>query len=188
VKKILILLFSLTLINYYSCTSSENVTEPKGDNITLILRNGMSYEAELLMVKDSMLYFISNELKVENKTYSNVITRTHINKLHEISLESYSDKGWFAYVIAANGIPAIMFSAVALSYDHPEGLLTFIPFGVNLLLYIISEPGDVEIQVPITDRKIEELNKYARYPLGLNDEQFDLLLEFYKQKEVIEIK
>lgn len=187
-KKILMLLFCLLMINFYSCTSSEKVTEPKGDNIQLNLKNGKNYEAELLMVKDSMMYFIIHELKVEKKTLSNVIARTNMNNLHAISLESYSDISWLAYVIAVNGIPAIMFSAVALSYDHSEGLLTFIPFGVNLLLYIISEPGDVEIQVPITDRKIEELNKYARYPLGLSEEQFNTLLEFNKQKEVMEIK
>ena len=176
------------MMNYYSCTSSENVTEPKGDNITLILKNGMSYEAELLMVKDSMLYFISNDLKVENKTYSNVITRTHINKLHEISLESYSDKGWLAYVIVTNGIPAVLLSVASLSLESGVGLLAFIPFGINLLLYSSSEPGDITIETPFTDKKMNKINKYTRYPLGLNDKQFDLLLEFHKQKKVIEIK
>ncbi len=162
----------------------------EGDTAEIELSTGSKINAELLMVSDLGLYVRPvRAVSKASSVHSGKIYRIPYADIRKISIEGYVNHGWQPAVIIFQFIPAILFTIAAASADAELTAGGFlILYGIPVFTYVLfagSEPDPPGFAGQITEDQLAELRKYTRYPDGLSDAQFSLLLKKYGQDTVI---
>ncbi len=171
----------LTLL-FLSCTTSTvNVRKLEGETATITLKSTAKFGIEILSVLDFQVYS-----KYQNKIYITPLSdvrKIYIHGYHNISISIL--KGVLAIPsLAIGGVVGV----VALHVDQPGwSVVSFFSMAATVALFAI---GDVKagFSAPFHDIKLETLKLYCRYPQGLTEDQWRMLLKHYGQEEFMTFK
>jgi hypothetical protein len=176
------LLFLSVLIILTGCASGIKEISFEGDQAEIILRNKSTFDAELLMVSDSGLFVIRalTPPKVRNLKCDKIFFLPYV-EVFQVRVEGYTNHGWVAPVIIFQAVPAVLFTTAAYSagaeLNSTGALILFGIPALTAILFASSEPDPPGYTGNITEDQKKELQKYTRYPGGLTDMQFGLLLK-----------
>jgi len=173
-KKSIILLASILL--FCSCVSMVKVRKPLGDRATLKLRNLEKHKVELLAISDSLLYVTDDK----------EISIAHFSDIRNVYIHGYRVHPGLKVLTA---IPALLLEAtvmiVALDVgQNGWGLVSVIAMAGTIDGFATGDPK-VYFSFPAKNEEIEKLKLYCRYPQGLTDEQWERMLQHFKQKEFV---
>lgn len=184
----LITFASLVVIVLFACSAcgwSDHILKPVGDTAIIKTNDGTTLTGEILILQDSVLYFLGSTVSSTKQYYTNTKIDTFpFNDIKSIEIDGYSDRSWEEPVIFFQAIPTVLFFIAASSagVDSPGSafLIFGIPTGLTYLLFEASTPSSPEITSPLTIEKTTELRKYTRFPKGLSPSQLETFLAQYK--------
>jgi len=163
------------LIFLLICCSQVNVLKPVGENATLEVDIDNSYRCELISVCNSnMIYSIEGILyKIPTSEIAHVY-------VHDYDLKKLKIQG---------SIPNLAMWSIPyfVERDLSVWLTSFAIQGLIVLSYFIEDPK-VHFSPPFREKDMEALRLYCRYPRGLTEEQWTLLLQHYEQDDFGEIR
>lgn len=188
--KCLILNITLLLLIQFcltGCTGQMFVLKPEGDRAKISANNKINIEAKLLAVNDSLLYVnIISGRKSLGVSQSETLIGLDLNGIENIRIRGYTNRNWILPWLALQVLPPIFFAIVASNADSGDEIailgVTSIPAIVSGVTMSMGTPKDPTITNEFTAQKISELNKYTRYPLGLNEGQLMKIAESYGQQ------
>lgn len=157
-----------------SCTSSVQKIGPLGGDAWVENSYYDVVTGEILAVDDSCVYYI-----YEESVYKAPLTKTR--KIYIRGYSLLSEK-----LISVT--PLMLFNtAIILSEGTSEynGILRAFPLFsaiVTVISIVIGNP-EVEFKPPLTDRQLEKLKLYCRYPQGLDHLQWNEVLMSYGQMD-----
>lgn len=175
-KKSGLILAAFLLLCSCAATSKVQVLKPEGEKIKLTLRDSRMYEFEILAVSDSLLY-LSDGRKLSLAPLSDVQNI----RVHWDSIDAGSK------VLGA--IPPLILEGIVMGAAfHTDqtgwGVASIAAMGVTIFGFATANPK-VNFSFPLEKDKLTKLRLYCRYPQGLTDEQWKLLLQRYRQTDFI---
>ncbi len=175
--------FLCALLSLTSCVTPREGIGPWGDTVTVTTQETSSFTAELLLVSDTTLYFYAEDYPPTQRIFG-----VPVDAIESIEVEGYVNKNWIAAVVAFEVVPAILLGiAAAQVEDSGAGgvfAVSMVPAALTTLAFATSTGKAPGASAPLSSRAVEELRKYARFPLGLLPEQFENLLRGHGQSDV----
>lgn len=174
----------------YTCAAPKFNLQPAGDIAVLKMKNNSVYKGEFLFIKDGDIYLLVDKPQIDNPyaPKSGSVSTVQIKQIESIEIEGYSNRSWGASILAFQVVPAFILAGVGASVDGENFLpvlgISSIPILITWLLFEGSTPTAPTFDHLLKEEKLEELNKYSRFPMGLTDNQLKDFLEIYKQKEI----
>jgi hypothetical protein len=172
------LLVFLPLVCFAACGPSQYVLTPKGDTANIQTKTGLRFTGELLCIQDSSVYLIRGE--PESK-----VIRLPILDVRHIEIEGYANRRWVPSVIFFQAIPTILITVVASNVDvdltEPVLLIFGVPTLITYVAFEASTPAKPQSDNPKSIEDIQGLRKYTRFPQGLTDTQFQMILQRHNQ-------
>jgi|GEM_PF-1354865 len=167
----LISLLAMLLLS--GCISSVKVMKTAGDDAVVILKKIHSYNAELITVSDSAIFY-EHQGKIHYTTYAD---------LKLVLIKGYSPNLY--PIIGFFIIPDLIAGRAFISDDEASlrqiGMMALFHAGLTTAILIIQ--SDKDTFSPATSLKErEQLKLYCRYPQGLTDEQWKELLRIDGQE------
>jgi hypothetical protein len=162
------------LVNACAPTITTESLKPEGDKATLFLKNNKNYEVELLSITESQICLI----------YSNKITLVMTSRIESIIIHGY-DVTTGQKISGA--LPALALEAIILLVASSVDQTTWMAIaGLSmvgtLVLWLNAGPKQKYIS-PFSESDLETLKLYCRYPQGLSDLKWSVLLKFHNQDD-----
>jgi hypothetical protein len=163
-----------------------------GDEATLVLKNENELECEIIYFTDTAIVFTPGKTR-------DIVHRFQLKKLYylkyeniiSVSIAGFDGKGWGGNVLAFQIVPAGLL-ALAASMAGSDALSVFaissIPAIITSFFLLGIEGETPEWNLINKSGDLEEMNKYARYPNGLNEGELLYLLDQSKQSVIKEYK
>jgi hypothetical protein len=174
------------------CSPSEYAVNPTGDIVTVTTREKAEITGELLAVQDSaILVSTRSDAVIKQLKPEGTILRINTSDLSKVVVNGYSDRSWLKYVLIFEGVPTVLLTIAAASYSEdghsaeagPWFLAGALLTGLNYLVFELSTPSPPRAEKPITADKLNDLRKYARFPLDSMYSPIDSLLEIHQFTE-----
>ncbi len=184
--KIYIILCTVSLF-FISCGSGSYMVKYQGDDVEIVTLGGLHVNGELVALSDTCAILISKEKKEQ----AGRILSVKLSNIKSIEVKGYSSQGWKTSVVLTQLVPAVVVGITASTVtDAGQGLgiatLLSIPALITYLLYDAASPDPPQWDSTQEATPIANLNKYARMPQGMSEEQLQELLKHHKQTSVIE--
>ena len=148
-----------------ACTTSDFTVRPTGDQCNVQLKSGKTIQGELLLVRDSLVYFISG----------GSVVRCQADRVLSVEVNGYSNHGWVLPVLLFEGLPPILLAAAASSADGADAgavaAVGSIPLVLTLILFEVGQPSAPKVESPVMSEERTRLRTFARFPQGLTDDQ-----------------
>ena len=190
-KKTLMLVFGMSvLLLYLSCAPQIKDLKAIGDNAEIVFKDKRKLTCELLALTDSSIYVLKKGSKLPSIYYGEIIEVRFLD-LRSIAIEGYTNKKWVGTIIAFEIIPAALFAIAAASADAEVGTalgIMSLPVLLNFAVFSASSPGKPGVKNFSSADQLKKLNKYARFPQGLTQDQLKQLLKESKQEEIHQLK
>ncbi|UCC41292.1 MAG: hypothetical protein JSV96_07680 [Candidatus Aminicenantes bacterium] len=180
-KSLVALLIITVIIPLSSCisTSSVRVSKPYGERFDITMKNLVGYEGELLAVSKSQLYF-----KDGDSLY--LVSLSEVKKVHIRDYQIKSGIKTLAVIPSLIIEFAVFLAAVNAEGGTPWALLSAASIPATVLGFTKSG-AKVTFSPPLKEDEIKTLRLYCRYPQGLTEEQWSLLLKLYNQKDFLRL-
>lgn len=184
VKTVSSYFFMLLLIA--GCSSGNYVVSEKGDIAEIIRIDGYSFNCELVAIQDTAIIF---SLEHQNKNILPKLYYEPLANIKSVKIKGYADGGWIGPLILFQVIPAALLTGAALSVDSENGsaVAVFIIPIISALLFSGSDEDMPQWDNEQSMESIIDLNKYCRYPLGINATLLSQLLKQNGQTMLIRI-
>jgi len=172
-KQSILLVITSFCIN--SCTSSVQVLKPEGDSAEITLLDQSTYIGELLSIADRSIIMVTEDKIVD-------IRISDIDKIH---IDGYSLLQQKVSVLGSLSILDIysLYSAPTSAMKVIFGLLA-----IGKLTSILGGDPVVVFMNPIFWKDLDKVRLHCRYPQGLDTEQWEQLLNSYRQSEFIKTR
>lgn len=174
-RRILILLFSINM--FFSCTSQVKVLKPKGETVTLKLKNNLEYDGELFAVNDTALFF-----GFQAKLYEVPLPNIDNVYVHDFSLRKAKLLG---------SIPSFIIWALPIfvepNFWKGVWLQTVLVEGLTIHSCFVGDPK-VSFSPPLNNKDFDKLQLYCRYSQGLVPEKWKQLLQYYEQEGFLRLQ
>jgi len=172
------------------CVGEQFMLKPEGDEATITLKQGQVFEGRLLAIntEERALYteLTSGGEKI-GVNEGEKIVGLPLDSLQSVTIQHYVNKSWVFPWVFSQVIPPILLG-IAASREGASGggvfLVSLIPAFASGLILVFSEPDPPQIQSEFSSDKIENLNLYTRFPLGLNPDQLHRIASLHGQKAV----
>jgi hypothetical protein len=178
----------LTSAFLLGCGVSEYTLKPTGDMIKVTTAEKAEIAGELLAVRDSTILVLRDDTATKQPKLESKLLRLKTADLRKIEVNGYSDRSWAKYVLIFEGVPTVLITAAAASYydDSSQAAPWFFAgallTGLNYLLFELSTPSPPGAEQPFTNEKLNEMRKYARFPIDMTTSELDSLLTIYTSR------
>jgi hypothetical protein len=176
------------------CSSPGPVLKEPGDTMTITLRSGARFEAELLSVQwtDSAFLCITREAPVQYSRGKDLPVVLLISKsaVDVTTVGGYRNQKWVTGVLATNVGPAVGLALAAGMYGiSPFPVLagSLIPAALSTIFFGITGLPTPAYKGPITDEGLQEMRRYARFAGEFTPAQIEDLLKSYHQTEIVRV-
>ena len=165
-----------------SCGSTKDLLTPMGDSVTITTVDGRVHSGEFLWVDSATVYI----LVVTKGKPMQKVSFVPISSLKSLQVSGYSNREWSKSLLLFQVLPTIVFAVEAAGYTHdanlgPILLVLGAPTLLTWALLEASTPLDPAVHAPFL--MMDEIQKYARFPKGLTDEQRIQFLQSFGQTE-----
>ncbi len=167
----------ISFIALTSCGSLYKGTSPYGVKSIIELKSSITLSAELLVVFDTSIWLVKN-----NVLYNAPFER--IKKIRAIELEGKSR----SLLMIGSGIASLIAAGLYFGDCNSESTIAgtgFLAVGLSSIIFGATAPPRYRFNPPLSKRKYLQLSNYCRYPMGLNNKQKELILEYYKQDHAV---
>ena len=168
---------SLILVSTFlfcSCASTVRVLKPEGETAKLTLRDFSKHQVEFLAISDSTVY-----VKERNR-----ICAASLSDVNNIYISGYEINPGLKILSA---IPPLCLEGIVMmvAFDVDQvgwGAISGLVMAVTFYAYVAGNPK-VSFSPPLEEHELEELRLYSRFPQGLSDEQWKILLQQFNQED-----
>ena len=150
--------------------STYDTSSPYGVKSEFKIKKETEFNAEVIMVDSNQIYFL-----LDGKI--SAINFTDIEEVYAYELESKHRNG------------ALIFSAVSsiglgIAFFEGSGVAAAITlgFGAGAIAGAIAKVGKNRFRPPLSQAEIGRLRLISRYPLGLDEEQLRVVIDFYNRE------
>ena len=171
-KNLWIIIFICLL--FASCTSTVQNISPSGGDAWVENSYYDIVTGEILAVDDSCVYHV----------YEEAVYRVPLSKISKIYIRGYSQlsEKYLSVTPLILMETAFIFSSGSSEWDDKVKKYTLISEVLTIGSLLIGNP-EVNFKPPLTDKQMEKLKLYCRYPQGLDDLQWNEVLLYYGQTE-----
>ncbi|MFH5831734.1 hypothetical protein [Halalkalibaculum sp. DA384] len=181
-------LFFIIPLIFWGCTGSLFTIAPEGDHANISLMQNPPFTAELLAIDspNNLLYVkLKNQDSQKENSHVNEIIGVDLDIIQSITIQDYNNKEWVLPWVTLQVIPTILFGIAAAQAEAAGAVAVFVlPTTISGLLLASSSPKAPRITSGFTSSTLKELNKYTRFPLGLNSGQLQKLLQANNQNDI----
>lgn len=183
-----IILFCVIQVYWTGCTGQKVILNPEGDEAKISIRGDIDIVAELLAIVDESILYVNIISGREHLGVSSDETLIGLNLagVTKIKVQGYTNKNWIVPWVVFQVVPPILLAIAAGSVNSGDALPVFgvfsIPAVISGALMGTGGVGNPNISGRFTFEKITELNKYTRYPLGLNTGQLNQIADSHGQQ------
>jgi len=158
----------VTAATLLSCSTTGRGLRPEGDIVQVRLSSGEVCTGELLLVRDSTVVLRGREARTLS-----------FGEVRDVTVRGYQNHIWQPMVLLFEVAPAIVLGMVASGgYADAWGVaaIALIPAVVNSIAFATSTPAPPWVEGPLTPALADSLRKYARFPLGLEEDRLKRFL------------
>jgi len=157
------------------------VDQPTGGNATIVDREYDEFNAEILSLDSTYLYF-----QLENSLY-----QMDLKKIRKITVLGYSLKSEKVAALFPLMLLDVLLATAAYSddllFENWVGNLAVAHATASLVSIFLGNPK-VTFKPPLKEQDSNKLRLYCRYPQGLSEEQWLEILVYYRQKDFKTVK
>ena len=163
---------------FCACASTVNVLKPSGETATVTFRNSSKYQVEVLAISDSTIY-----VREESR-----IGTIRLSSVKKVRIHGYRTSPGLKTLSA---IPALLIETIVLSAAKSVGqtgwvVISGLTIAGTVYAFSTGDPK-VDFSAPLKESDVENLRLYCRYPQGLSDGQWSLLLKHHNQESFIDL-
>lgn len=186
------------LVFLLGCAPLAKFAKSDGDRISVVVGEGI-ISGEFIAITADSLYVLVESMDPMPIQSGNVRLRTSISgkvlavsqgSVRAITVHGYVDRSWILGVSLLSVVPAVLLGAAASMADESGfavSAILLIPSGLFALLFSAITPRSPGVNAPLTEAELDQLRKFARYPLGLNGSQLQRLRQTIGQQEGLKL-
>ncbi|HVO73674.1 MAG TPA: hypothetical protein VMT35_06600 [Ignavibacteriaceae bacterium] len=175
----------VTVFYFISCSPGKYTVSANGDTADIKLKSGKGFEAELISISDTAVFFetIPDKLK-EN----HVLFYSLLKDIKSIEVQGYSGSGWIPSVLFFQVLPVGLLCGAAASVDNSDigavALIFSVPAVLTTVLLAASEGDSPKWNDQMSLEEIGSLKLYTRYQVPLSEAEISRLLKRYNQNTI----